>query len=143
MKRALSGVLGIVMALIFLAVGIFVIVMGVQRLQKTSSADYVDTKATVTKIETNEIRDEDAAGGYRTEYVVTVEYTVDGKKVVTQLSETPKDFYEGMELDVRYNMNKPTDVILPGSGGAFIIIGMGVVALIAGAVMFLRRLRGR
>ena len=40
-------------------------------------------------------------------------------------------------------MNKPTDVILPGNGGAFIMIGLGVVAVLASAFMFLQKLRGR
>ena len=143
MKRLFSGVLGIVFALVFVAAGIFVIVMGVGRIQKMNSADYVETQATITKIETTEITDSDEPGGTRTEYEVTVEYTVDGKTVVAQLNETPKDFYEGMELTVRYNVNKPTDVILPGNGGAYIMIGLGVFASLAGVFMFLKSLRGR
>ena len=143
MKRMVSGVMAIVMAIVFLAAGVLLIVLGVGRLQKTNSAKYVETQATITKVETNEIPDSDAAGGYRTEYEVTVEYTVDGKKVVTQLSETPKDFYEGMELAVRYNVDKPTDVILPGNGGAVIMLVLGVVGILGGVVMFVRNLRGR
>lgn len=143
MKRLLSGALGIILAVVFIGVGIFVIVMGVGRIQKMNSAKYVETKATITKIETIEVTDTDEPSGTREEHEITVEFTADGKKVVTQLNETPKDFYEGMELTVRYNVDNPTDVILPGNGGAYIMIGLGAVAIIAGAVLLLKRLRGR
>jgi hypothetical protein len=143
MNKLLSGVLGIVMALVFVAAGVFAIITGVGRIQKMNSANYVETQATITKIETNEVVDTDEAGGTRTEYEITVEYTVDGKKFVTQLNETPKEFYEGMELAVRYNVDKPTDVILPGNGGAYIVIALGVVGILAGAFLFLKNLRGR
>ena len=143
MQKILSGVLGIVMALVFLAAGVFTIVMGVGHLQKLHAGKYVETQATITKIETIEVSDEDAPGGTREDYEITVEFTVDGKKVVSQLRETPKEFYEGMELTVLYNMDKPTDVTLPGTTGAYIMIGMGVVAILLSVVLILKRLRGR
>jgi len=143
MQRLLSGVLGIVMSIVFVAAGIFTLVMGIGHLQKLNAGKYVETQATITKIETIEVSDSDAPGGTREEYEVTVEYTVDGKKVVSQLRETPKEFYEGMELTVIYNIDKPTDVTLPGTTGAYIMMGMGVLAILAGVVMFLKRLRGR
>lgn len=143
MQRLLSGVLGIVMSIVFVAAGIFTLVMGIGHLQKLNAGKYVETQATITKIETIEVSDSDAPGGTREEYEVTVEYTVDGKKVVSQLRETPKEFYEGMELTVIYNIDKPTDVTLPGTTGAYIMMGMGMLAILAGVVMFLKRLRGR
>jgi len=143
MQRLLSGVLGIVMSIVFVAAGIFTLVMGIGHLQKLNAGKYVETQATITKIETIEVSDSDAPGGTREEYEVTVEYTVDGKKVVSQLRETPKEFYEGMELTVIYNIDKPTDVTLPGTTGAYIMMGMGVLAILVGVVMFLKRLRGR
>ncbi len=143
MKRFLSGVGAIVFAVILLGVGILNIVLGVNRLVKLNAGKYVETQAVITKIETVEVADSDAPGGSREEYQLTVEYTVDGKKFVSQLSETPKEFYEGMELTVLYNTDKPTEVVLPGKTGAFIMIGMGVVAILAGVVLFLKRLRGR
>ena len=143
MKRIVSGVMGIVLALLFLAAGIFTLVTGISHLQKLNAGKFVETQATITKIETMEVSDDDAPGGIREDYEITVEYTVDGKKIVSQLRETPKEFYEGMELTVIYNMDKPTDVTLPGTTGAYIMIGMGAVAILISVVMFLRRLRGR
>ena len=143
MKRIVSGVVGIIMILVFLAAGIFVLVTGIDHLQKLHAGKYTETQATITKIETTEVSDSDAPGGIREDYEITVEYTVDGKKVVSLLRETPKEFYEGMELTVIYNIDNPTDVTLPGPTGAYIMIGMGVVAILISVVMFLRRLRGR
>ena len=143
MKKLLSGVVGIVFALIFLAAGVFCTVTGISQLKKLNEGKYVETQATITKVETITVSDSDAPGGTREEYEITVEYTLDGKKVVTLLNGTPKEFYEGMELTVLYNVDNPMDVTLPGTTGAIIMIAMGVVAALAGVVMFLKRLRGR
>ena len=143
MNRIVSGVMGIVMAVVFLAAGVFCIVMGVTHLQKLNAGKYVETQATITKIETREVTDTDDPSITRTEYDITVEYTIDGKKYVSQLGETPKEFHEGMELTVLYNVDKPTDVVLPGTTGSYIMIGLGVVAVLLCAVMILKRLRGR
>ena len=59
------------------------------------------------------------------------------------MGETPKEFYEGMELDVWYNTEKPTDVILPGSKGHLVMIGIGVVGVLAGLAILFKRLTGR
>ena len=144
MKKLMNGVLGIVFALVFLAAGVFCAVMGISQLKKLSDGKYVETQATITKVETVTVSDSDAPGGTREEYEITVEYTLDGKKVVTLLNNgTPKEFYEGMELTVLYNVDDPTDVVLPGATGYYIMIALGVVGVLAGVVMFLRRLRGR
>lgn len=143
MKKMMTGIMGIVLAVVFLAVGIFVLVMGINHLQKLNAGKYVETQATITKIETDVVHDPDSPGGTREEYEITVEYTVDGKKYVSRLGETPKEFHEGMELTVLYNVDNPMDVTLPGTTGAIIMIAMGVVAALAGVVMFLKRLRGR
>jgi|GEM_PF-2485071 hypothetical protein len=143
MNRVLSGVLGLVLALVVLAAGGLNLVLGISHLHKLHTGQYAETQATITRIETVEVADSEATGGTRTEYEITVEYTLDGKKVVTQLGEIPKDFYEGMELTVLYNVDKPTDVTLPGTTGSYIMIGMGAVAVLLGVVMILRRLRGR
>ena len=143
MKKTMTGIMGIVLAVVFLAVGIFVLVMGIHHLQKLNAGKYVETQATITKIETDVVHDPDSPGGTREEYEITVEYTVDGKKYVSRLGETPKEFHEGMELTVLYNVDNPMDVTLPGTTGAIIMIAMGVVAALAGVVMFLKRLRGR
>ena len=143
MNKIVSGVVGIVMAIVFLAAGVFTLVTGIGHLQKLNAGKFVETQATITKIETMEVSDDDAPGGIREDYEITVEYTVDGKKIVSQLRETPKEFYEGMELTVIYNMDKPTDVTLPGTTGAYIMIGMGVVGIIVGLVLILNKIRGR
>ena len=141
MNRLLNGVLSIVMAVILVGVGVFMLTMGVGRLRALNTGKFVETQATVTRIDTRTESDPD--GPDRTVYDLTVEYTVDGKKVVAQLEDNPKDFYEGMELTVQYNMDKPTEVTLPGKSSAYIMLGMGTVALLCAAVLVLQKLRGR
>lgn len=143
MKRILSGVGGIVLALIFVAAGVVCLIMGISRMQKMNAGKYVETKATIVKIETVSVADPDAPGGFRDEHTVTVEYTVDGKKYVSQMSETPDKMYEGMELNVLYNVDDPTEVILPGNTGTYIMIGLGAVGILAGLAVLFKKLRGR
>ena len=143
MKNFFSGVGAIVMAVVFLAAGIFCIYMGADRLQKMNAGKYVETKATVTNIEKEEIYDSDSPGDTRTEYHITVEYSVDGNKYVSKLGETPSEFNEGMELTVLYNVDNPSEVVLPGNTGSYVMIGIGVVGVLAGIALFLKKLRGR
>lgn len=140
MKKIVNGISIIVMIVVLLASGIFMLVTGIGRFQAISAGRFQETQATITRIDTHTETDSD---GSETVYDLTVEYTVDGKKVVSRLEQNPTDFYEGMELTVQYNMDKPTEVTLPGNGGAFIIIGMGVVALLACAALIVQTLRGR
>ena len=143
MKRLLSGVGIIVLAIAFLGAGILNIALGVSKIVKMNAGKYVETQAVITKIDTIEVADADAPGGTREEYSITVEYTVDGSKYVSQLRETPKEFHEGMELTALYNIDKPSEVVLPGTGGAYIMIGLGVFAILASVVVFIRKLQGR
>lgn len=115
--------------LFFVVFGAFLLFMGGTRLLKMNSKDYVTTEATITNIREEVVHDSEH--GYRTNYFITVEYEVDGKKVVTVLSETPNSFYEGMNLTIKYNIKNPTDTILPGTGGAYIFLIMGGIAVVS------------
>lgn len=141
MNRVLNGILSIVLAVVFVAVGIFLLVMGVGRLQAMNAGRFQETQATITRIDTRTETDPD--GPDRTVYDIMVEYEADGKKVVAQLDQNPRDFYEGMELTVQYNMDKPTEVTLPGKSSAYFSIGFGIVAILCGAFLVLQKLRGR
>ena len=143
MKRFLSGAGAILMAVVFLAAGVLNIVLGFNRMSKINAGKYIETQAKITNIESIEVADADAPGGTRTDYTITVEYTIDGKKYVSQLGEIPNEFHEGMELKVLYNIDKPTDLILPGNGGTVIHFVIGAVGVLAGIALFLQKLRGR
>ena len=142
MNKFLSGIGAIIMAIVFIAAGAFCAFMGISRIQKMNSGKYAETQATVTNIETNEVYDSEN-DTYNTEYEITVEYTVDGEKYVSLLGETPKEFHEGMELTVLYNIDKPSEVVLPGTTGSYIMIALGAVGVIVGIVLLLKKIRGR
>ncbi len=143
MNQLFRGIGAVLIAVILIAAGVFDLVLGIGQTQKIKAGKYVETEATVTKIETTEVADDDAPGGTRTEYRITAEYTANGRKVVALLRETPKEFYEGMKLAVCYNTDDPADNILPGSKGGIIMIGLGVVAVLAGVFLIFRKLTGR
>jgi hypothetical protein len=137
MNRMLGRIGGILFSIIFVAAGIFTLVMGVRRMMDLNAGKYIETQATITRIDSVETTDSDT--GTRTEYDITVEYNVNGRKYVSHLGEQPKKFYEGMTLTVLYNADRPTDVILPGQTASFIMIGMGIVGIVAGVAAFIKR----
>ena len=140
MNRIINRIVPLLMSLAFAVAGIFIIYQGVNRLGKLNAGRYTETQATITRIDTRTESDSD--GFEKTVYDLTVEYSLDGRKVVAQLRENPRDFYEGMELAVLYDVEDPTAVILPGTANAFIMIGVGAFAVLAGAVLFIKPRRG-
>jgi hypothetical protein len=140
MKKGLSGITEILFGLVFVVAGIVVIYFGINRLMKLEAGKYAETQARITHIETTTVSDED---GIHEQHDITVEYQVDGKKYVSHLGENPREFYEGMELTVLYEIEKPTEVILPGKTSSYIMIAMGAVAVICGGVVILRKVLGR
>ena len=140
--KAKSAIISLLIVVIILAAGIVNLVLGITRLNKLGSGRYKEVEATITNIET--FIEHDSENDIDNErYEITVEYTVDGKKYVSQLGETPKEFHEGMQLTVLYDTEDPTDVVLPGKTGAYIMIGIGIVAILVSIIMFLKKLFGR
>ena len=139
--RIPQGVISIFITVIVLGASIFNLSLGIGRIIKLNTGKYEETQAVITKIE--ESTSVDSEGTTTTDYTITVEYTVDGKRYVSQLGETPQKFHEGMELTVLYEIDNPLEVVLPGTTGAFIMIGIGVVGLVAAAVVALNSFKGR
>ena len=140
MRRLLNGVLGLIMVIVISATGIFEIFVGVRTLVRLNKGEYLETTAKILKIETEQVPDDDAPGGYREDQIITVEYTVNGKKVVATLNENPSEFYEGQELTILYYVNDPTQNLLPGSNGATYMIVAGSVAIVVSVIIFLKNI---
>ena len=139
--RIPQGVISIFITVIVLGASVFNLYLGIGRIIKINTGKYEETQAVITKIE--ESTSVDSEGMTTTDYTITVEYTVDGKRYVSQLGETPQKFHEGMELTVLYEIDNPLEVVLPGTTGAYIMIGIGVVGLVAAAVVALNSFKGR
>lgn len=136
MKQGVNGITKILFGAVFVAAGVLLIILGINRLVKMNAGKYVETQAKITKIETTLVSDED---GSHEEYEITVEYQVDGKKFVSRLSENPREFYEGMELTVLYDVDKPTTVVLPGKASSFIMMALGFVGVICGLMVIIKK----
>ncbi len=139
--RIPQGVVAFFITVMVLGAGILNLSMGISRIVKLNTGKYEQTQAVITKIE--ESTSVDSEGMTTTDYTITVEYTVDGKRYVSQLGETPQKFHEGMELTVLYEIDNPLEVVLPGTTGAYIMIGIGVVGLVAAALVALNSFKGR
>ena len=140
MKNFFKGVGALIFALIFLAAGVLCLMLGIKRLNDLSAGKYAEVQAKIVKIEAETVYDDDAV---REEYTITVEYTVDGVKYVSILGENPREFHEGMELTVLYRVDNPSEVVLPGKTGSYIMIGLGAVGIIIGIVLILKKISGR
>ena len=136
MKQGVNGITKILFGAVFVAAGVLLIILGINRLVKMNAGKYVVTQAKITKIETTLVSDED---GSHEEHEITVEYQVDGKKFVSRLSENPREFYEGMELTVLYDVDKPTTVVLPGKASSFIMMALGFVGVICGLMVIIKK----
>lgn len=136
MKQGVNGITKILFGAVFVAAGVLLIILGINRLVKLNAGKYVETQAKITKIETTLVSDED---GSHEEHEITVEYQVDGKKFVSRLSENPREFYEGMELTVLYDVDKPTTVVLPGKASSFIMMALGFVGVICGLMVIIKK----
>ena len=136
MKQGVNGITKILFGAVFVAAGVLLIILGINRLVKLNAGKYVETQAKITKIETTFVSDED---GSHEEHEITVEYQVDGKKFVSRLSENPREFYEGMELTVLYDIDKPTTVVLPGKASSFIMMALGFVGVICGLMVIIKK----
>lgn len=136
MKQGVNGITKILFGAVFVVAGVLLIILGINRLVKMNAGKYVETQAKITKIETTLVSDED---GSHEEHEITVEYQVDGKKFVSRLSENPREFYEGMELTVLYDVDKPTTVVLPGKASSFIMMALGFVGVICGLMVIIKK----
>ena len=130
------------MAVVFIGAGVLCLVLGITHLHKLNSGSYIETEAEITKIDETEEWDSDT-DTYRKSYVLTVQYSVDGKTYVGVLRENPKEFHEGMKLTVIYDKDNPSDVTVPGTAGSWIIIALGAVGVLAGGGMLVKKISGR
>ena len=69
------------MAVVFIGAGVLCLVLGITHLHKLNSGSYIETEAEITKIDETEEWDSDT-DTYRKSYVLTVQYSVDGKTYV-------------------------------------------------------------
>ena len=89
MKQGVNGITKILFGAVFVAAGVLLIILGINRLVKMNAGKYVETQAKITKIETTLVSDED---GSHEEHEITVEYQVDGKSLYHALVRTRASF---------------------------------------------------
>ena len=132
----------LILAVVFIGAGVLCLVLGITHLNKLSNGSYIETEATVTKIDETEDWDPDT-DTYSNRYSITVQYSVDGKTYVGVLRENPKEFHEGMALTVVYDKDNPSDVTVPGTAGSWVIIALGAVGILAGGAVLVKKITGR
>lgn len=128
----LTPIKGLILGLIFLAVGIGVLFMGASQKEAydAKNATYIETTAIVVDYDYN-------SDGLQ---AIIVEYEVDGEKY-TKISNTYSNMAKplGTEVQVKYNPDLPKDaiwvndsnnIVMPIFGGAFSFFG--VLAMFAG-----------
>ncbi len=126
----------LVMTLLFLAAGIFLIIMGFKngRMQKT----FIETTGVITRIE----RVERVGNDREYDYFTYVKYTVDGKEYESELGEYSASFKEGAELKIKYDPNDPNTIIAAGATSRVIMFAMGIVGILISLFAGFKTLRG-
>ena len=126
----LKAVFGVIIGIIFIAVGIYLIVKKVKR---TATVDAVITTVKCTQI--NEKSNNDVE--YSCKFDAT--YTIDGKSMTKNLSSLPslQELVEGSTITLYYDPNHNTD-ISTDSGNyhlfGWLFIGLGLLVSISGVV---------
>ena len=121
----------------FVLIGIFFIVCACIAL-RAPKADWVDAQGTVA-----EIQEEYDVINEETVYHVFVDYTVEGKSYThVQYGSYHTGMQEGDAVSLQYNAANPAEIQAPGSVSIpYILIGVGVLAIVLGVVILVREVR--
>lgn len=116
---------------IFAVIGVIFIVIGIVLFATLSDdTDMVETSAIITDIIYR------GHSGESDNYDVIVAYEVDGEEYESRLNEYSSSFYEGKEIDIKYDANNPHRVYSKFTYGFFMLIfsGIGAVFFIIGGI---------
>ena len=123
----------IIFAVVFVVAGIFVIVMGVNRLNSKKDYD-ASTTGVIVGIE-REWSGTDEDGFDQYDYTVYVNYEVDGQKYENvKYPSYDSSMQKGGEVEVLYQSSDPTNIAEGNlTGNATIMIVIGAVCVLFGA----------
>ena len=123
----------IIFAVVFVVAGIFVIVMGVNRLNSKKDYD-ASTTGVIVGIE-REWTGTDEDGFDQYSYTVYIDYEVDGQKYENvQYPSYDSSMQKGGEVEVLYQSSDPTNIAEGNlTGNATIMIVIGAVCALFGA----------
>ena len=131
MNKTLGSIIAIVLGLVAIGFGVYT--------QFFQTKGFEQTTATITQIDQTwkGYNDETMEDEY--DYTVYVKYTVDGKEYTGKADTYDGSYVEGKEITVYYNPSNPADI--HGDSGilGFIMIGIGVVLVVAGAFLLIKR----
>jgi len=124
----------IIFAVVFVVAGVFVIVMGVNRLNSKKDYD-ASTTGVIVGIE-REWSGTDEDGFDQYDYTVYVNYEVDGQKYENvKYPSYDSSMQKGDEVEVLYQSSDPTNIAEGNlTGNATIMIVIGAVCTLAGVV---------
>lgn len=120
----------------FLVFGIIVLVLGIY-MNFFKGKDYVETTATITKIEEIDLGT-DADGDPEYDHKVYVKYTVDGKEYSGESDFYQSSYNEGDEITIFYNPDDPSQITGDSKGFGIYVIVVGIVLILGSVVMFIR-----
>ena len=123
----------IIFAVVFFVAGVFVIVMGVNRLNSKKDYD-ASTTGVIVGIE-REWTGTDEDGFDQYSYTVYIDYEVDGQKYENvQYPSYDSSMQKGGEVEVLYQSSDPTNIAEGNlTGNATIMIVIGAVCVLFGA----------
>ena len=136
MRRGSRRLSALLMALVFFAAGVFLIVLGFQNSKQQKT--FTETTAVITRIE----REPRAGSDREYDYHVFVKYTVGGKEYENELGEYSSSFKEGAAISIKYDPANPNNIIAAAGTFRTVMFIMGTVAIISSLVLALKTIRG-
>ena len=129
----------LLVGIVFLVIGIFLSVKSASMAQNCT----VEAKATVIEIKEEFSADSDGSGYM---YYPIIEYKAGDKDVKVKLGGASSPAYDvGQKIDILYNPNDTTEIIVKGEIGlnviAIILIVLGVLISGYGVIVLLKRVR--
>jgi hypothetical protein len=127
---------------IFFGVGLIFFVIGIVMLSNSSTEGMIETKATITNIESS------CSYGYDDDddcnYKTTISYRANGKEYTKVLTEYSSTYYEGKEITIHFDKENPNKVITQLSKFlVWMFIGMGALFILIGGIGFFVIIKNR
>lgn len=131
-----NPLVGLIISVLIIVVGIGVVIW-----MYVSSRNYVEGKATVKSVvydPTAVSTDDDEP---EKDYLVTLEYTVDGKTYTTEVNANQSDYSVDEEVKIAYDPDKPEDSMVGGKMPLVAMIGICVAVFIVGGIGIIKSIR--
>lgn len=129
----MKKIFGIILAIIVVVGGVFFIISGFKSI--SNKRYFSHGTGVISSIECEDSIDDSG------EYRVMVKYTIDGTEYESPFDQYRAGMQIGDEIEFIYDLNNPQTISSGSVLSIVILFAVGIVAIIAGATVFIRKIR--